>query len=554
MRLTLVLGLLLAFAVPAQAAWPGFHNDARHTGLQSGTAYQKFEESWWRVKIDPGTQVDASPIVADGYVVVAGWDGIVRVLDAQSGAEKWQVTLSKIVGTPVAAGGTLFVVTEGGLVQSYDLDRGTPLYSAQVGQTLGSLTYHEGKLFIGNEGGVMHAFYADTMTVMWTFAVNSISSGYTTDATTGAKTCKAALDPRPIRGAPVVHEGKVIFGSMNGWVYAVNEQGQANQKTQPQWIYQTNDAIFGSPAVDSSRNRVLIGSYDEKMHALPTSPSGSGPVMVGANNDQLCSAKLNTPAWKYTVPSNFGSSKVESTPAVDGTKAYFGANNGRVYALYLSNGTKAWEFVTGAAVVSSPAVSNGLVVAGSDDGKLYWLRASNGDEVTSFILDSAVKASPALDGNKTYIVSSEGAIHMLGPKIPLRPDLRVASITYDGQRLSFLVQNDGTGEAAASTLRVLLDGSFIADVPVPTVAAASSVSVTHEVDLDGTHVVSATADSANAVTESQESNNAFDQSVTQTGGGGGAGKKDDKGFIPGPGVPLAFIGLGLAGLMLRRKR
>src|SRR5688572_33376171 len=58
-RLTLVLVLLLATAMPAQAAWPGFHNDSRHTGFQSGTQYTAFKEAWWSAKIDPVTQVEA---------------------------------------------------------------------------------------------------------------------------------------------------------------------------------------------------------------------------------------------------------------------------------------------------------------------------------------------------------------------------------------------------------------------------------------------------------------------------------------------------------------
>lgn len=542
------IAVLALFLVPtALAAWPGFHNDVRHSGFQSGSTYEKFQDSWWSLKIDPGTQVDASPIVADGFVVVAGWDGVIRVLDAESGSVKWTATQAKIVGTPVVSGGTLFVVDTTGVLRSYRLDNGNPLYAANVGATFGSLTFHEGKLFIGNEAGVMTAFYADTLTVLWSFAVNSISDGVTT-TTTGAPpnqvtttACKAALPAGGIRGAPTVYDGKVIFGSLNTWVYAVAEQ--ASTKPAPQWIFKTNDAVFGSPTVDAGTGRVLIGSFDEKMYALPASPPGAGPIPV---NGATCSATQNTAAWTFPVPSQFGQSKVESTPATDGTKAYFGANNGRVYSVYLSNGTKAWEFATGAAVTSSPAVSNGLVVAGSDDGKLYWLDSGTGAETTSFNLDSAVKASPALDGNKTYIVSSQGSVHMLGPKIPKRADLAVSTIAYDGSALTIIVQNNGNGPAGPTLVRVLVDGAFSADVPVGAIEPGSQTIVTHSVKLTGAHTITATADSAGAVVESQESNNDFSQAIDYA-------KPKQKTGIPG--IEISWVAIAmLAVAFARRKR
>lgn len=548
--------LLLAVSLPAQAAWPQFHNDARHTGSQGGSLYTSYEEAWWSAKIDPVTQVEASPIVADGYVVIAGWDGVVRVYDAATGASKWTATMGKIVGTPAVAGGTLFVVDTTGALKSFDLDRGTPLYTAAVGATFASITLHEGKLFVGNEAGVMHAFYADKLTPIWTFAVNSLSDTTTASCTTATPPvcttgCGAKIPVGAIRGAPVIFDGNVIFGSLNTWIYAVKEQAVTTPPSS--WIFKTNDLVIGSPAVDSANHRVLIGSFDEKVYALPTAPSGQGEILGPGTTP--CTAFRNTATWSFAVPATFGQSKVESTPAIDGSKAYFGANNGRLYAINLVDGAKAWEFATGAAVVSSPAVSNGIVVAGSDDGKLYWLGANNGTKLTEFELDSSVKASPALDGDKTYIASYEGAIHMLGPEIPKRPDLRVGAIAYSSGTLTFVVENIGTGDAAASKLRLAIDGTFVADLDVPAIAAGSTGVVTYETDIEGSHAVSATVDHAATVSESAETNNVLEQTVEATGAADEDGRKGKGGSgIPGPGVPVLLAALALAGLALRRKR
>ena len=69
--------------------------------------------------------------------------------------------------------------------------------------------------------------------------------------------------------------------------------------------------------------------------------------------------------WQFTTgPSHYG---VQSSPALGPDGAiYFGAGNGRVYALEAADGNKRWEFQTGDAVLSSPAVGrDGTVYVGS---------------------------------------------------------------------------------------------------------------------------------------------------------------------------------------------
>lgn len=543
-----VLVAVLVLVPSVHAAWPGFHNDARHTGFQSGTQYREYVDVWWSKKIDPATRIEASPVISDGYVVFAGWDGIVRVHDAASGAEVWTAKMAKIVGTPaITPGGKLFVVDTAGTMSAFELKSGFRFGNVTVGPTFSSPTINEGKVFIGNEAGVMKSYDTETLTLDWSFDIGTVA-----ETRTGNNTCGTAIPAQGIRGSPVVYSGKVIFGSLNQWVYALNEKGLSGQKTNPEWIFKTNDNIFGAAAVDTANGRVLIGSYDEKVYSLPASPGGSGPLTLG--NGNACSAFRNTPTWTFTVPASVGESKVQSTPAIDGTNAYFGANNGHVYAVTLSSGTKVWETSTGAAVISSPAVSNGLVVTGSDDGGVYWFRASNGTQVASFKADSAIKSSVALDGNKTFVVSFEGGLHMLGPKIPKRADLEVTAASYDDGVLSFVVRNGGDADAGASVLRVALDGTFLVDLAVPSIPAGSSATVTHELDLDGAHTITATADQALAVAESQESNNVFDGVVdgSQSSGGGGGGGKG--GSIPGPGAPLLLAALAVALMALRRRR
>ncbi|MEA3136247.1 MAG: eukaryotic-like serine/threonine-protein kinase, partial [Thermoplasmata archaeon] len=532
-----------------------------------------YEERWWSEKLKAPTvaaargatptpaappKIEATPVIKDGVAVVVASDKVVRALDLESGKQKWNATMKgSVVGTPAISDKTLFVVDSLGNLESRLLQTGDLLATAAVGPTKASIMVHEGKVFVGNEAGEMKA-YSEDLTLLWKFAISSVGESKSTTGTgTSAKTvcdAKFSATGSQIRGAPAIYADKVIFGSLNHWVFALNEQGDTAQATELKWMFKTGDAVFGSPTVDDVLKRVIVGSYDEKVYALPASPSGEGPIEV---DGKPCTGFKNTPNWTFIVPSDVGLSKVESTPAIDGDNAYFGANNGRVYAVTLSGGTKVWEFVTGGDVTSSPALSNGILVVGSDDGKVYWLKASDGTKLNEFLADSSIKSSPALDGNRAVVASFEGSVYMFGPKKPTKPDLLVTAITYEAGGISVTVKNAGDGEAAASSLRLTVDGALAADVPVGVLAAGASTTVIHNMALAaGSHVVAAQADQASVLQEHNENNNGLSKSVaagqpTATNGGGG----DKGGFkIPAAGLAPTVAVLALALLALRRRR
>src|SRR5207237_5770600 len=60
-----------------------------------------------------------------------------------------------------------------------------------------------------------------------------------------------------------------------------------------------------------------------------------------------------------------------SSPTVSGDTAYFGSDDGYLYALNALTGELKWKFKTGDVVYSSTAVADGAVYVGSHDGYLY---------------------------------------------------------------------------------------------------------------------------------------------------------------------------------------
>jgi outer membrane protein assembly factor BamB len=63
--------------------------------------------------------------------------------------------------------------------------------------------------------------------------------------------------------------------------------------------------------------------------------------------------------------------EVDSSPVICGDKVVVGCEDGRLYMLKLSDGSRVWSFEIGRPVTSSPAVAGEMVVVGSDDGYVY---------------------------------------------------------------------------------------------------------------------------------------------------------------------------------------
>lgn len=148
----------------------------------------------------------------------------------------------------------------------------------------------DGRLFIGGLNGVMYARNAQTGAPLWTFA------------TTG-----------PIRHSAAVYGGRVFFGSHNGKVYAL-DAASGN----PSWQFRTGGGIAAAPAV--ANDTVYIGSTDGVFYALNTNTGGL--------------------RWSYDVGAPILTSAALSA---DGSTVYLGAENVTTYALNASNGALRWR-------------------------------------------------------------------------------------------------------------------------------------------------------------------------------------------------------------------
>jgi len=115
------------------------------------------------------------------------------------------------------------------------------------------------------------------------------------------------------------------------------------------------------------------------------------------------------PKWSFAT-----GSPVVSSPAVTNEVVYVGSNNGIVYALKASSGTKLWSYYVGHSVYSSPAVANGVMYVGCCN-KIYALNARTGAKLWSYKMGGS-ESSPAVANGVVYIGSDDSNVYAFGLK------------------------------------------------------------------------------------------------------------------------------------------
>lgn len=231
----------------------------------------------------------SSPLYADGVIYIGGGDGVVRALDARTGAVIWTyATRGRVRATPATDGK---------------------------------------RIHVGSFDGAMYALDRATGKLAWSFQTEGNS-----DFKIGS-----------IQSSAAVADGKVLFGSRDYRLYALDaETGK------PAWIAPHKGSwVIGSPAVVDGK--ACVGSSDWKVVQcvdLKTgqelwrtevgAPAFSSPVIAGQT---LMVATLGGVLYQLNLAdgktvSGFGSDgRLIGTVWIDGGRVFVGSENGTLYAL-----------------------------------------------------------------------------------------------------------------------------------------------------------------------------------------------------------------------------
>ncbi|MEO6166397.1 MAG: PQQ-binding-like beta-propeller repeat protein, partial [Chitinophagales bacterium] len=322
----------------------------------------------------------------DETVFFGSGDENFYAVDATTGNERWRFkTNGAINSSPAISDGVAFFTSRDGRLYALQARDGKKLWEYQFGK---DLPYENGwdyylsspvivdqMLYVGSGDGYLYAFDVKTKKNLWKFNA-------------GAR----------IRTAPAISNDVVVFGALDGAVYALRSDDGSQQ-----WKFTIKGAdlkfenfgydvsgILCSPAIGDGI--VAIGGRDGFLYAIDLQTGkqkwnfdheGSWVLSTAINNGKVFAASGSSAfvqeveiatgkeQWRFN-----SSSAIFSSMALAGEMLYFGDYNGNVYGLNSKTGVEQWHFPMGTRTFSSPSVANGIVYCSSDDGVLYALSGS----------------------------------------------------------------------------------------------------------------------------------------------------------------------------------
>ncbi len=562
MRAQAVLLLALMIAAPlamAQNDWPQYGRDATHQSAvptNQNSEFEPFLERWWNnvsISAKPG-----SPVAFDNIVYVGDADGNLHAFDRESGGPLWTVEVAGnavIEGAPAAGEEAVYVLARTGSIYAFDPDDGSPVTGfplSTASPASGSVLFHsQQNLVIGAGGATIRSYIADTQEQKWTFSASGLFVG---NATSGIN-CPGGT----IVGTPVIFENLVFFGSTNKCFFALDNQAfgtisaTGNAPNKPRWVFQADDSIQSSPAIDVQNRRVLFGDISGNMYSISVDNNG----------------KVSTATWKYTEPlvGNLPSEFRAGAAIVD-DRAIVASRNGKVNALSLTNGAKLWTQASdlGGEIVGTPAVADGKILVGTRTGTagtMYMLNVTDGGIIDQRPALDKISATPIILGTQGIWASEDGTLHSFGGQKPARADLAVISLSptsmISGQAttISGTIRNQGELDAPATVVSIIVGSQQISEQSVTALAVdqTDSFSVSYTPSAAGKLTVTAFVDAGRQIQESDESNNVRTVDATVTNPPPPVTQdpaSTEK--TPAPGVALTLSFLALLVLALARRR
>jgi outer membrane protein assembly factor BamB len=216
-------------------------------------------------------------------------------------------------------------------------------------------------------------------------------------------------DPQRTSARPNVHLGKPTryFWSRNLHSYVEYAPSYCDGV-----LYVNTFAGF-TWALDSHNGRVLWKHRNDGH--TPSTPAIAGTrLLVSSNSGETVTALRREDGallWKLRL-----GSRVESSPVAIGNTAYFGATDGRLFAVDVRSGRVRWAYETGGRINASPSVWGNRVCVDTYAGSVFCLDRRNGHHLwhryvkRDFVRYESFYASPSTDGRRLFTVSRAGRV------------------------------------------------------------------------------------------------------------------------------------------------
>lgn len=206
-------------------------------------------------------------------------------------------------------------------------------------------------------------------------------------------------------GTPVVSDGVVYFGDLDGVFYAVSLgsddgtlDGAGSNAGRELWRFKAGGAVVAEPLIVDGM--IYFGDFSDTFYALDIATreaAGSGSVLQG-----LKEWSFNSDGWFW------------AKPILHDNILYVGTLNGKFYALDPDTGAERWakpgvvqgQIVGSAAVINVISVGSALAVPSGKDN-IGVFDARNGAELNGFATKGGVKASLIVNEDFLYVHTTD---------------------------------------------------------------------------------------------------------------------------------------------------
>lgn len=220
-----------------------------------------------------------------------------------------------------------------------------------------------------------------------------------------------------IQTSPVMQNGFVYFGGLNGNFYKIDISGgkmiwKFNSKGQIHSTCALADsiAVFGNDKGNIYCINTSTGSEKWKIETtlpvISTPLIYNGNVFIGANdsNYYCISAEEGIVIWKVNLHS-----KIISGSSVDGEgNILIGCVDGNLYKLSNSAGEIIWKAAANGTIISSPVISGNNVFISSYDSYVYSFDLFSGQQTwKSPMLENKIKTQPVIWREYLFVAADE---------------------------------------------------------------------------------------------------------------------------------------------------
>jgi outer membrane protein assembly factor BamB len=175
-----------------------------------------------------------------------------------------------------------------------------------------------------------------------------------------------------IWGRPVLADGKLLFTSLDGRLYAVDPDDGALI-----WSFRAGEGLVSTPLVVG--NSVLVSGFGSTMFSVDL-----------ADGSQ---------EWSYSA-----GHWIWGEPAIVQNTAYVGDFDGILHAIDTSNGGRRWSLeLDKGPIRASPVLAAGTLIVATDDGWLMGIDPASQEIAWQRDLGTALNAGMTVQGTSVYI-------------------------------------------------------------------------------------------------------------------------------------------------------